>query len=64
MSILRTMDDVPFKYVLDNNDKNDPILNKMENKDLDDTDSQFEKYRMKERSFLQNNFDILNPPNL
>lgn len=63
MSILRTMDDVPFKYVLDNNNKNNP-MKKMENKDLDDPDSQFEKYRMKERSFLQNNFDILNPPNL
>jgi hypothetical protein len=63
MSILRTMDDIPFKYVLDNN-KNDPILNKMESKDLDHTDSQFKKYRMRERSFLQDNFDILNPPNL
>lgn len=62
MSILRSMDDVPFKYALDNS-KKDAILSGKKNKGIEYHDK-FEKYRMTERSFLQNNFDILDPPNL
>jgi len=57
------MDDVPFKYLMNNLDTNEAILNIIESKDVFDYNNKFENYNFNQRSFLQNNFDILNPPN-
>lgn len=58
------MDDVPFKYALENANKNDAIVNRLESQNVNDDAYELEQYRIKEKSFLQNNIDILNPPNL
>jgi hypothetical protein len=57
------MDDLPFKYLLDNSDTNEAILNIIERKDVFDYNNKFENYNFNQRSFLKNNFEILNPPN-
>jgi len=64
MTILRSMDDVPLKYIFNNVIKKKEILNEMENTAGKDNNYKFEKLGMKERKFFQNKFDILNPPNI
>jgi len=69
------MDDIPFKYIVDNKNKNDALLNEIENKllilnqskiKLENGEMNFlENPKIKnQRSFLQYQFEILNPPNI
>jgi len=53
------MDKVPFKYVINDSDLNTEIPN--DTKKLEE-DFYLNKIQQK-RSFLQNEFEILNPPN-
>jgi hypothetical protein len=69
------MDDIPLKYILDNHNKDISTVNDIGNNLIyrNEREILFEKanavstdskYIENQRSFLQDNFKILNPPNI
>lgn len=58
------MDEIPIKYAIDKTNTNEIIKNRFESNTIFDFKDSSEKERITGRSFLQNNFDILNPPDI